>query len=151
MRRVDERLVTLLRAYQEDLLRSPSAQLQRQGCLFDVREFAIAASQTLLEGSLPDTAMLVRICRKMEIAKRVFAVYEQQRFVAPEESPAIEPKAISLLLVVMIGCALLSRDLRYINTVLKVDSVGLDMPEGYEVDREILELADRVLVDFFHA
>lgn len=151
MRQVEEQLAILLGAYREGLLRSPLTQFQMRNDMLDVRQFAVSAAQILLDGRLPDTAVLVRICRKMEIARRVFAVYEKKNFVASEGSPAIQPEAISLLLVVMVGCAFLSRDLRYINTVLKVASVGLDIPEDYKVEREILELADLVLVDFFDA
>lgn len=127
--------------------RSPARQdresvgLAEDGSPFDLERLLAFGADTAT-ARLGD-AQLDRLRRKIEVARKVYRVYEQD-ISRPTSSQPLSPDGINQLCAVMLLAALRRRDARFLNAALKLID-GLHEPAGVQVSQRLSSLTQETL------
>lgn len=89
---------------------------------------------------------LLKLCRKLEIARRLSAFYHHDsRLTADPDAPDADPAAVQALLLLCILAYCQGGNLRYLNTVYKVYDPGLGPINNVQLDDRISRICDDLL------
>jgi len=88
---------------------------------------------------------LDRLSRKLEVARKIYAVYRRGDFKPHPTMPPADSATLNALLAGYLEAYRQTENLRYLNTVYKTALVGLIVPADAEIDSRIIPTAEELL------
>lgn len=125
-----------------------AATLRSDAPSSDLFEVELWVARALLDGAWRNSdsfAVLFRLSRKIEIARRLCRTYDRD-IRKPASDQRAEPPVVAALCGVFLAWAEYHNDFRFLNTVLKVDG-GILSPSAVSLPVDLREWAERLVWD----